>query len=68
MSIFKRVLFAMISARTLHIGNVKDLPPKRGVVRPPDPHCLYLHKAGFLPIATIEKIHLTLLLLKRYPC
>ena len=30
MSIFKRVLFALISALTLYIGNVSNLPPKKG--------------------------------------
>ena len=30
MLIFKRVIFALISALTLYIGNVSNLPPKRG--------------------------------------
>ena len=34
MSFFKKVLFALISSLTLFIGNVFNLPRKRGVVLP----------------------------------
>ena len=34
MLIFNRVIFALITALTLYIGNVSNLLPKRGVVRP----------------------------------
>ena len=38
MLIFKRVIFALISALTLYIGNVYNLPPKRsGRPTPPTP-------------------------------
>ena len=40
MSIFKRIIFALISALTFYIGNVSNLPPKKwggGMVLTPDP-------------------------------
>ena len=37
MLIFKRVIFALISALTLYIGNVLMLPPKRGGSSDPPP-------------------------------
>ena len=61
MLIFKRVIFALISALTLYIGNVSNLPPKRGggggSSDPPTPplptplinssRCKYLKICGF---------------------
>ena len=37
MLIFKRVIFALISALTIYIANVYNLPPKRGSSDPLNP-------------------------------